>query len=365
MKTIKKLLLVVIIVLSPQIFAQNKLEVVAEFPSERPGNIAVSPEGRIFITMSALVSSKYMVREILPDGKTIAFPDEQWASQPAANSTIKGINGTIGIQVTGDNILWVLDMGNPNANPKQNPKLISWDIATRKLSKVYILPDTVLSPTSFLQDFVIDLKNNTAVIADMTSSMNSTINPAFVVINLETGYARRVLENHSSLLPLDEPIIVDGIKVTHKKPDGQSIQPKNALNPIAIDKANNFIYFGAMGAKKIYRIPASVLADESLTDQDTSKFISFYAEKPISDGFKVGENGRVYVTDVQQNAVGISSAEGYQKLVTDKRLSWPDGLAISNGYLYITANQLNHLPLLNNGADSSKPPYYVFRIKLD
>lgn len=353
------------IILSTQIFAQNKLEVVAEFPSERPGNIAVSPEGRIFITMSALVSNEYMVREILPDGTTIAFPDAQWASQPVTNSGIKGISATIGIQVTADNVLWVLDMGNSHTNPKQNPKLIGWDLATRKLSKVYILPDTVLSPTSFLQDFVIDLKNNTAVIADMTSSMSSTINPAFVVINLNTGYARRVLENNASFLPLDEPILIEGIKVTHKKPDGQSIQPKNALNPIAIDKGNNFIYFGAMGAKKIFRIPTSALADESLTDQEVAKFISYYAEKPISDGFKVGENGRVYVTDIQQNAVGISRPEGYQKLVSDKRLSWPDGLAISNGYLYITANQLNHLPLLNNGVDASKPPYYVFRIKLE
>lgn len=120
-----------------------------------------------------------------------------------------------------------------------------------------------------------------------------------------------------------------------------------------------------MGAKKIYRIPASVLADESLTDQNIARSISFYAEKPISDGFKAGDNGLVYVTDVQQNTVGVSSPEGYKKLVTDKRLSWPDGLAIYSGYLYITANQLNHLPLLNNGVDSSKPPYYVLRIKID
>jgi hypothetical protein len=365
MKTIKYFLLSVTVFLSTQIFAQNKLEVVAEFSNERPGNIAVSSEGRVFITMSALVSSKYMVREILPNGTTIPFPNEEWVTQPANSSSSKGINGTIGIQVSSDNVLWVLDMGNSGATPKQNPKLIGWDITTRKLSKVFIIPDAVLNPTSFLQDFIIDMKNNTAVIADMTNSMSGPINPAFVVINLKTGFTRRVLENNPSFLPLDEPIVVDGVKVTHKNAEGKSIQPHNALNPIAIDRENNYIYFGAMGAKRIYRIPASILADESLSNEAAAKYISFYAEKPISDGFKVGENGNVYTTDVQENAVGVSNPKGYQKLVSDKRLSWPDGLALYNGYLYIVANQLHHLPLLNNGVDASNPPYFVFRIKLD
>ncbi|MDP5200301.1 L-dopachrome tautomerase-related protein [Flavobacterium sp. DG2-3] len=363
MNTIKYFLLSASVLLSAHVFAQSKLEVVAEFPSERPGNIAVSPEGRIFITMSALVSSKHMVREILSDGSTVPFPEEEWVMQP--NSSNKGVSGTIGIQVSSDNMLWVLDMGNPGAALKQNPKLIGWNIATRKLFKVFIIPDTVLTATSFLQDFIIDMKNGTAVIADMTSSIGGQINPALIIVNLNTGFAKRVLQDHPSFLPISDPIIVDGIKVIHKKADGTAMQPRNGLNPISIDKENNFIYFGAMGAKKIYKIPSSVLADESLSNESLAKYISFYADKPISDGFKVGENGNIYVTDVQENAVGVSSPQGYKKLLADKRLSWPDGVALYKGYLYIVANQLHHLPLLNNGVDASRPPYYVFRMKID
>jgi len=47
-----------------------------------------------------------------------------------------------------------------------------------------------------------------------------------------------------------------------------------------------------------------------------------------------------------------------------KDLSWPDGVAIHGNYLYIVANQLHNLPLLNEGKDASKPPYLVLKIKL-
>ncbi|TCC99646.1 L-dopachrome tautomerase-related protein [Pedobacter hiemivivus] len=354
--------------LTPNTFAQSKakLEIVSTFPTERPGNVAVSPQSRVFVTMSALGETKYMVKEILPNGTAVNFPDTSWIMKPQGQS-FKGINSTIGIQVSSDNILWVLDMGNKKSNPKQAPKLVGWDIKTKTLAHVYPLPDAVLRPTSFLQDFAIDEKNHKAVIADMSiDGLILPAVPAFVVIDLKTGYSRRILENHASFQPLGEAAVVNGRPVSHTYPDGTVYEPKYPLNPISIDNEMKWIYYGAMGAHTIYRIPAAAVANENLSEAALAAQIENYGKKPKTDGFKVGSKGEVYVTDIEHNAVGVVTPKGYTILAQDKDLlSWPDGVALSpDGYLYIVANQLHNTGWLNNNKDVSNPPYYVLRIKI-
>lgn len=363
MKNLKHLsVLLLLFTISMTSRAQNTLEVISEFPDSRPGNIAVSNDGRIFVTMSALSSSKYMVKEILKDGKAVPFGEEKWIMKPEGKSII-GINSTIGIQADNKGMLWVLDMGNGKNN--QAPKLVGFDLTDGKMKKVYPIPSTVLTDKPFLQDFVIDEKHNLAIIADMTDALNPPIAPAFVVINLGTGNIRRVLENHPSMLPIDEPVKVNGRMVSHKKEDGSEIQPRYPLNPIAISENRDLIYYGAMGAKKIYTIQTKLLADENTTSKDLENAVTFYANKTKSDGFKVDADGKVYVTDVENSAISVSTTSGMKTIAQDnKRLSWPDGVAIHEGYLYIVANQLHNLALLNNGKDVSKPPYLVLKINI-
>lgn len=363
MKTIKILTTALFMLLFNQVInAQQSLETIAIFPDSRPGNITVSNDGRVFVTMSALSASKYMVKEILPTGEAVPFGDKEWIVKPSDGS-IKGINSTIGIQADDNGILWVLDMGNIKQN--QAPKLVGFNLTNGAVVKVFPIPNTVLSNKPFLQDFIIDEKHNIAVIADMTDALNPPVKPAFVVINLETGNIRRVLESDNSFMPLMEPVKIHGRPVSHKRSNGEIIQPNYPLNPISIDKKNNFIYYGAMGNTKIYRIPAALLADESKTNTELSRYIQFYANKPKSDGFKVGNNGKVYVTDVENSAIVQSSPSGIKTLVASKdKLSWPDGVAIYGNDLYIVANQLHNLPLLNEGKDASNPPFLVLKIKI-
>ncbi|MGC5746306.1 L-dopachrome tautomerase-related protein [Chryseobacterium sp. NFX27] len=368
-KNITKLLLTAIALLLTNISASaqsdNRLEIVASFQTERPGNIAVSKKGRVFITMSDASVSKFVVKEILSNGKLEDFPDISWTGKPQGNS-IKGISRTIGIQVS-DEILWVLDIGDNSTFPKQPPKLIGWDIETKKLYKIFTLPESVLHSSSFLQDFVIDEKHQTAILADMSlGGMIYPSVPAFIVIDLKTGYSRRVLENDVSLQSSNEDLVINGRPLSHTYPDGKIINPRYPLNPIAIDATMEWIYFGALGGHTIFRIPTQYLADENFTDSQLSQKIEYYTAKPKSDGIKINGKGEVFITDVENNAIGIATPIGYSILVQDRALlSWPDGLALSaNGYLYITSNQLQNKPWWNNGKDDSQPPYYVLRIKL-
>ncbi|MFV8281204.1 L-dopachrome tautomerase-related protein, partial [Christiangramia marina] len=343
--------------LSLSLYAQNNLEIVSEFPEARPGNITVSEGGRVFVTMSALSSSKYMVMEIMEDGTSKPFGEKEWIQKPEKGS-IKGINSTIGIQTDKSGNLWVLDMG--NIKEGQAPKLVSFNLDSGRMNKVFTIPTTVLTDKPFLQDFVIDDKHQVAVIADMTDALNPPIAPAFVVIDLKTGYIKRILENHESFQPVDESVSVGNQKVIHKRKDGSTIEPRYPLNPISIDEENKFIYYGAMGNTKIYKISAEAVADLSSSPEKLNDEISFHANKPKSDGFKVGKNGNVYVTDVENSAIVRSNSSGMKTLAKDvEKLSWPDGVAIYGDTLYIVANQLHNLPLLNNGKDASNPPFLV------
>lgn len=348
-----------------------ELETIAKFSDFRPGNPAISDDGRLFVTMSALGGSKLNVVEILKDGSTKPFPDEAWSGKPGSRDVV-GINSTIGIQATSDGTLWVLDIGNRSAAPAQPPKLVGWDLDSGQLKKVFFIPDPVLRDNSFLQDFAVDVKRGVAVLADMTQPFASDegpapSNPAFVIVDLKTGMTRRVLENDPSFSPSGEPIVIDGTTVLHKPKNGPSFPPTYPLNPVAIDPDFNWVYFGAMGNKVVYRISAEALADESLDDVALNKRIERYADKPETDGFDVDNKGQVYVTDVENFAVGVTSPAGYQVLAQDKeKLTWPDGVSVSkDGWLYIVSNELNTLAALNNGEDVSTPPYYVHRLKLD
>lgn len=74
---------------------------------------------------------------------------------------------------------------------------------------------------------------------------------------------------------------------------------------------------------------------------------------------------RIYVVDLERNGVGISDSQGYRLLARDDSLlSWADGFAIYDGYLYITQNSLHLNPAMHSGLEGAIKPYHLVRIKL-
>ena len=122
-----------------------------------------------------------------------------------------------------------------------------------------------------------------------------------------------------------------------------------------------------VNGSKIFRIPASVLADANATTKQQSSSIEYYSEKRPSDGMIMGPHGDIYVGDVEKNAVAVSNKGGYRIIAQDKKLlDWADGFSVDkeNGYLYVTQNQLHLHPALNEGEEGAVKPYHIVRIKL-
>lgn len=340
-----------------------ELQILATFLHERPGNPTVTRNGKQLVSISGVASPEFAVRAIAEDGSQRPYPDESWAGRPSPDG--RGMSGVIGIRADKDDVVWMLDMG----DAANQPKLVAWNDGEHRLHRVIVLPQCVLRPSSFTQDFVVDSSREQIYIADMTLNPAGVSDfPAIVVVDIATGLSRRVLENHPALRPGDEPVVIDGRLVTRATADGSSVDYRYGLNPIAIDPSGRWVYFGALSGKSVHRISAEMLADERVHPNTLADEVTFWCAKPPCDGFDVDAAGNIYVTDICRSAIGLASPSGYRILVEDRELlGWPDGVELDaqGHWLYITSNQLNRHPLLNNGVDDSRPPYHLLRLRVD
>lgn len=338
--------------------AQPTLTEVASFSETRPGNVAVAPDGRIFVSMQPLDAPTYKVVEVRADGTLTPSPTEDWADGPAGEV---GLAAVIGIAAGSDGTIWMLDTG----GPETPPKLVGWDTNTNSLAANIPIPADVVVSNSFLQDFALDEDRGVAIIADMTlGNLAGETRPALIVVDLETGAARRLLEGHETFVPPETPVEIDGQRLSNLREDGSTVDLRFGLNPIAIDPSFEWVYYGAVSGTGLYRLPAAMLADPEVDENALAAAIVPYGEKSPSDGIVVDGEGRVFVTDIVASAVGVATAEGYRILVQDERLSWPDGFALGHdGALYVTQNDLHLHPAFNRGEEGGTPPYGLFRIE--
>lgn len=59
-------------------------------------------------------------------------------------------------------------------------------------------------------------------------------------------------------------------------------------------------------------------------------------------------------------------ADGLEIVAHDPRLMWTDTMLIAtDGYLYVTANQLHRQAKYQKGKDLRRKPYTLFRIRID
>ncbi|MFM9959493.1 MAG: L-dopachrome tautomerase-related protein [Phycisphaerales bacterium] len=345
------------------------LTVVGELTST-PGNIAVAADGTIYLSMHPFGASPQRVLSMSPTSTAAAAtqflpaPTPAWSGPPGPDGI--GIHSIIGIKCTPDGTLWMLDMGNlgqPNGTP---PKLIAWDTVKNQLDRVIHIPAPASKSSSFLQDMAIDTLRNRVYIADCGIGAGfDNATPAIVVVDLETGASRRVLENHPAVkAEPDAEMVIDGTPVTALKPDGTKTQPRVGINPITIDHRNQWVYFGAMHGRTVYKVRAEHLADATLSDESLGAHIQRHGPKGVSDGISIDTAGNIYVTDVTNHAIGVLTPDGRYRLhVQDKNLlTWPDGMSAGpDGNFYVVVNQLHLHAALNAGNAATTPPFRVVR----
>lgn len=337
--------------------ANAEIETLATFDS-RPGNPAVGPDGRTFVSMHPLDGPEFKVREVAADGSHAPYPTEAWASAPDANGI--GLAAVIGVDVDPDGVLWILDMGAIGLSPK----LVGWDTTTETLKTVITLPQEALSGNSFVQDFAIDHANRRAFIADMTQAdLRADADPAIIVVDLTTGRAARRLENHDSLAPTEDGMTVGPVTMSLPQPDGSRAPARIGLNPIAYGPFGDWVYYGAMTGTDLYRVKGAVLADDAASRADREGAIERVGFKPVSDGMaadvhEAAGGQSIVVTDLANDAVGRVGLDGLYTLIAQDaaRLAWVDGVDVAaDGSIIATVNRLHQHPAFSGAADIEGP----------
>lgn len=322
------------------------LEVIAELPI-RPGNVAATPDGRVFATVHPLDEpSGVQLMEITGPTSYKPWPSAEFQSTQANRSDAR-IDTPLGIARDTRGRLWIIDMG-LNLN---KTRLWAFDIASGKLDKKIELPADVAPKGSFIQDLAIDDKRGWIYLADISP-------PALLAVNIETGATRR-FGGHASLQPEPQAKLHVGGKPTFFGGKPASV----GVDPITLSKDGDTLYFGAMNGTRWYSIPTQLLRG-SASDAELAAKITRVGRKPVSDGAATDDAGNHFFTNLNDNGIDRLDGKGnLRPLVRDGRLSWPDSVQFgADSWLYIAVNQLHTTKAFTGGNDLGQPPYRIMRV---
>ena len=311
--------------------------------------VAVAQDGRIFANFPRMETDTvpYSVAVVNGDQAT-PFPNADWNNW---NSTLTPQDHFICVQSVyfdDQNNLWVLDAASPSMRGvvRGGPKLLKFNPTTGQiLQRIDLSDEMIVYPSSYLNDVRIDTQKNFAYITDSNQG-------AIIVVNITTNKTRRLLAR--SPLTKSENLIINAEGRVWRNPSGKL--PQVDSDGLALTPQRDYIYYHALTARSLYRIPTAALQDESLTDSQVAQRVEKVRDTDPVDGMLFDPAGNLYLSYIQQNAVARLTPGGdIQRVVTDNLLKWPDSFAYGpNGTLYVTSSQL-HIPRLER-----TEPYRIF-----
>ena len=324
---------------------------VAELP-ERPGAIAVVGS-RVFVALHPLGSPEMKLLELLPGGRRQPYP---------SGVLSRGFIAITALASDGAGGLWILDGGGEG----KPPRLTGWNTVDERRLRALRIPATALGNNSFLSALAVDRRRQVAYVADRSrADWTGDSHPALLVVSLESGETRRLLEDHPALEPDAAPLTVDRRPVAHRELDGTVEKLLLGVSALALDSSGTFLYLTPLNGGTVWRLRTADLLDTTLAPEELSTRVESWAERPSGTGLIVGDDGRVVVADVEGHALRTTSPSGQAVLAEDPQLQWPDGLARGpEDWVYVTVNQLNLHPALNRGEEESRPPYEVVRVRV-
>jgi sugar lactone lactonase YvrE len=337
-------------------------ELFASLP-QSVGNITFTPDNRVIYSHHPFFAPDIRVAELNPDRKSFRpFPNAAWNTPQTG--TDHYLDSVLGLRGDESGIVWMLDMGQ---RTPLTPKIVGWDTKADKLHRIYYLPAPASLPESQHNDFVVDIKSRKFYIADEGIGPGGDgTKGALVVVDMDTGAVRRLLQGHVSTLPEDRPITVDGKALTVPGKDGKAVVIKVGADGIAADKNFEWLYYGPLNGTSLYRVRIADLNNAALREAELGARVERHADKPNNGGLSIDTEGNLYLTEVETKAVGVipASTRQYRRFAWNDQLIWPDGVSYApDGYMYVSAAQIPLAALFNGGTGLNKAPYHIFRFK--
>lgn len=334
------------------IFPDSIVEVVAKL-DEPPGNLAVSKDGRVFFTYHAESRPDIKVLELV-NGNPVPYPSIEFQHRRPDGKPY--FDQVFSLRIDSKNRLWALDHG---FHGIRQPRLLAFDLATGQLVHEFSFSSGIAGIGSYIQDMQIDSSGVKIYIADLGVLSKK---PAIIIYDTITRTARRILEGHPAVMEQNYKInskgrrmyLLFGLFWMHP-----------AIDPIALDKQDKWLYFGPMSGDTLYRARVSDLSDMSLTDEQLGSRMEIFSKKSQCDGLTMDTEGNIYVTSIEDGAINIIGQDRVQKtLVKHPLFRWPDGLSFGpDGYIYIADSDIPDIMLKSKSHIKANAPYYIFRFQ--
>jgi len=320
------------------------LEVVAELDIN-PGNVAVSNNGKVFMSVHPLRGKDLQLAMVTNDGSYTPYPSNEYQTKKGEEAK-KGFDTPLGIVVDKKDRLWIIDAGLSIGKAR----IFAFQVETGEELYRFEIPAEIAPKTSFVQDLAIDEENEWAYLADFGD-------PGLIALDITNQSFRKFRD--STMLAEDIDMVIDG-----KAQNFQGAPARIGVNPITLSEDRDIIYYGAMSGTKWYSVPAKAFRDQSSDDFIKSN-IEVVGPKPICDGVATDSQGKHYFTNVQNGSIDVLENGKLSTLVKDEKINWPDNVRIGpDNWLYIAINQLHKSPAFTAGEDEAVLPYYILRVKI-
>ncbi|MFO7938928.1 MAG: L-dopachrome tautomerase-related protein, partial [Bacteroidales bacterium] len=296
----------------------SKLDVVAATDQQWTG-VAVSSKGKVFVNFPYWTEeANISVAEII-DGEPVAYPSLDWNNRNRAEA----FQAVQSVVIDNADRLWVLDTNNPRFGGVQDPgpSLYQFDLTNNKMVNRYTFPQEAYTSQSYYNDVRIDVQQEIAYITDSGEG-------AIVVLNLKTGKARRLLENHASVKHETDYLMCSGNKW----------QGAVDADGIALTPDGKWLYYIALSSHTLYRAPTDALRDSTLSATELAKAVEKVMAVPATDGMLFDNEGNLWMGGLENNAINQLANNGtLYRVVQDSSLKWVDSFSqMGDGEIYFT-----------------------------
>lgn len=113
---------------------------------------------------------------------------------------------------------------------------------------------------------------------------------------------------------------------------------------IAISADGSRLYYCPLVSRRLYSVAIDALVERALDEQSVAATVIDEGDKGSgADGLESDAAGYIYATNYEHQAILRRRADGaWETVAHDPRLMWTDTMSITtDGYLYVTANQLH------------------------
>jgi sugar lactone lactonase YvrE len=328
-----------------------------------PAGIAISPGGRTFVAFSRASGDPqpFGVGE-LRAGVVVPYPPGS-AQDPGAPGAVVSAEA---LTFDARGRLWILDSGRLGDQPAAPPALRAIDLATNLVVQRIVLSPDVVGPASVLEDVQLDLAHGSAGTAFISDAASE--GPAgLIVVDLGRGTMMRRLTDDPSTRP--DPHLVtsaEGRPLIVRQGSLAGSPFRQGVDGLALDPDGHHLYYRPLTSRHLYRVNTDALVDPGWTDRDVAGTIEDLGDIGFaSDGLLADSDGRVYLTDYENNSIWRFDTGRLALIAQSPGLLWPDALSLGpDGTLVCTASQLERSPRLG-GTDERFRPFTVWQIATD